>query len=820
MSAELNTKSRTPKLRVPDSVKRANDFQHTKEVIDHYIGMASFVDEQVNTDSRDIRIFYSAYNNQLPDSYFRYVTNPLNSSNNEYTNWPARLRPYSIIRPNVDLIEGEYERRPFTYAVKVNNADSVNHLEDQQYQAILAVVQQQFVNILNEKQYSTGLPSEPVEPPAKVKAKFSSNYKDQRAIMGEAALDIITDRLQLEEIFKRLFRDWLIAGECYTYKSTKNGQIFLERISPLDIDYDKSPDTEYIEDGQWAVRRIYMTTGDVVDKFYDELDGKEIDIIEDENGHLSYRSIGTAAATASLLRDDRDLRTSKVVVYHVTWKYYIKVGILSYTNEFGETEQVEVPESYKPNKELGESVEWYWVNEVWEGYKISNDMYFGIQPVPCQRNTINNLSSCKLPFNGKRFSDVHAQNTSIVEMGLPYETLHRILHFNLEKTIAKSKGKIALIDQSSIPKKYGWDEEKFFYWAEATGFALIDRTQPGADKSFNTYTTLDLGLYQHISSLIDVMEYVKQEWDDLLGITRQRKGQVQASDTVRGTQSAIAQSSVISEKVYSRFEEFVRCELQGLLDVSKLAWVDGFQALHYGDDMRAAILQIDPSQYIEADYGVMISRSARDLQNLEMVRQQVQAFAQNGVSPSTIIDVVQTKSLSKLRSILQEAEMKAVEANQGAQAAEQEGAERIEMIKAQFAEAQNALDIAAMNAEYDRKEEIEHIKGAYSTLFNKEGDGDNNDNGVPDALEVRAQFHDETVDMQDLHLKKEKMVREDANKTKDRQLKEKDIQMKEKQMQHKEKEMKMKHETEKVKLSIAKHKAAEAKKPKPTSTSK
>lgn len=123
----------------------------------------------------------------------------------------------------------------------------------------------------------------------------------------------------------------------------------------------------------------------------------------------------------------------------VVGKYMIKVGILTFTNEMGEAEKVEVPEQYKADKDKGETVEWYWVNEVWEGYRISNNIYLGIKPVAAQRNTVNNLSECKLPYNGKRFSDTHSRNVSIVEMGLPYETLHRITHFNLEKTMAKSR---------------------------------------------------------------------------------------------------------------------------------------------------------------------------------------------------------------------------------------------------------------------------------------------------------------------------------------------------------------------------------------------
>lgn len=764
-------KSRVPKLRVSDKVKRANDFEHTKYVMDHYISACTFVNHVVDPNIRDVRVFYDAYNNRLPDEYFHYVTNPLNSSNQDYTNWPARLRPYTIIRPNVDLLEGEYERRPFAFTVKVHNADAVNTYQEQEYQQILASLQQQFINSLNQQGAETGVESQEVELPANIKSKFASNYRDQRAEMAEAALDIIIDQQQLEEKFKRLFRDWLIAGECYTYKGVRANQIVHERVSPLDIDYDKSPDVEYIEDAQWAVRRIYMTGGDVIDMFHKELKESDIDVLEDETGVLSLRAIGTGLQTG--IHSDQDLHRSKVIVYHVVWKYLTKVGIVSFMDEMGQMQEVEVPETYKPSE--GESVEWYWVNEVWEGYRISDEIYLGIQPVTAQRNTVTNLSECKLPYNGKRFSDTHSQNVSIVEMGLPYETLHRILHFNLEKTIAKSKGKILLIDQNAIPKKFGWDEEKFFYWAESTGFAMVDRSQPGVDKSFNQYQSVDLGLYQHISSLIEIMEYVKSEWDELLGITRQRKGESKASDSVRGNQMAISQSAVISEKVFSRFEEFVRSELQGLLDVSKLAWIDGFQAVHQGDDMRSIILQIDPTQYVETDMGVYISRSARDLQNLEMVRQQVQAFAQNGSAPSTIIDVVQARSLSKLRNILKEAEQKSMEANQAISQQEAEAQERLEMIKGSFAELQGYINERLMNAEYDRKEEIEHIKGAYSTYRNVEGTGDNDNNGIPDALEVRKQFSDEADKRINQQLTAQKIRIDERQRERELDLKEKEL---------------------------------------------
>src|SRR5690606_15762096 len=121
-----------------------------------------------------------------------------------------------------------------------------------------------------------------------------------------------------------------------------------------------------------------------------------------------------------------------------------------------------------------------------------------------QRNEMNNISACKGPYNGKNFSDDHAENISVLEIGLPFQIMYIIVTRALELTIAKSKGKIVLLDKNVIPTKDGWDEDKFFYYSEALGWGLIDRTKIGVDKSFNQYQVLDLTLFDSIQQLIEL----------------------------------------------------------------------------------------------------------------------------------------------------------------------------------------------------------------------------------------------------------------------------------------------------------------------------
>ena len=71
-----------PLLKISGNKKKANQFAHTKNVMDFYIE-STFFSDQYNTKSenyRDIYVLYDAYNNKIPESYFNYVTNPLSSN--------------------------------------------------------------------------------------------------------------------------------------------------------------------------------------------------------------------------------------------------------------------------------------------------------------------------------------------------------------------------------------------------------------------------------------------------------------------------------------------------------------------------------------------------------------------------------------------------------------------------------------------------------------------------------------------------------------------------------------------------------------------
>ena len=60
----------------------------------------------------------------------------------------------------------------------------------------------------------------------------------------------------------------------------------------------------------------------------------------------------------------------KIRVAHATWKSLTKIGTLFYIDDNGEMQQEFVSEYYKLNPDYDLKIEWEWIHNVEEGYKI------------------------------------------------------------------------------------------------------------------------------------------------------------------------------------------------------------------------------------------------------------------------------------------------------------------------------------------------------------------------------------------------------------------------------------------------------------------
>jgi hypothetical protein len=707
-----------PKQKISRSRKTK---EWAKDCIRAFINRSSFSSEDKHT----LQSYYEAYNGKLDESAYNYVTNPYNSEAWAKRNFPAKLRNYNIIKPIIDLLIGEKARRPLSYQVVVRNADIETRFDMHRKEKFKVFLEQVFVNAANEKGINTGQPSEEMPAPEEYMEEVLTNYKDSRAITGQEVLNYLFDWLGMEDKIQKMFFDWLTTGKTFTYKDVAMNDVEYEVVSPLDIDYEASPDIEYIEDADWVVRRKIMSVNQVVDQFYDVLSPKDIDNLESPSGSLRDSNAGVQGFFSERSGEMSD---RMVEVLHVCWKSFSRVGILDYEDEVGQFQQMVVDESYK--KEEGDVITYYWVNEVWEGYQLDKDTFVSVQPHRVQRNEMNNISVCKMPYNGRLYSNRHADNISIVSMGLPYQVLYNVFHYRLELSIAKNKDKIMLMEMNTIPKRHGWDEEKFMYYADAMGFAFIDSTAEGKNNervSFNQYQVLDMSLGQYIQAQFQLLQAIKAEWEEMVGVSRQRKGNVTSSDGVGVTERAIFQSSVISEELFRKFESFLEKEYQGLIDVSKIAWRDGKKMAYVTSDLRTAMINVDPDEYQEAEYGIFVKNSSKEQDKLGQMKQMAQAFAQNGQQPSTIAEILDSNNFSSIKKHLAEVEKKQEEMQAQQSKAQQQAMEQQQAMAQAEKEADQGHEANQNELDRINKIELKKMELAGKMVTDADGNGRRDD---------------------------------------------------------------------------------------------
>jgi len=698
-----------PLQAIPYAEKVANDNEWGKQNLEYLLNAANF---RITTGTRlnNLQIWYDAYNNRIDESIFNYVTNPLNTDNLLYKSFPAKIRPYNILRPNIDLLIGEWYKRPFKYDVlNLEGEGAYNSFLAEREKVYKKNIEQRFVNGMNQKQ-ETDVPSQKIPDPATVMEHFNANYKDANAIEGYKALKILEMEKKLKERYRDHFKDYLIGGEVASSKRANHGDIDYTKLSVMWVDYDKAPLTKNIEDGDWAVVKYRVTVSDLVDQFYGLLKPEHLHKLEqDDNAYRKrlFFNLTNATSNSDQIKD----RLNKVDLYYSCWKSRRLVGFLSYPDPLtGQMQKTTVDEGYKVDKHAGEECEWIWLNEGWEGWRINDDIYLGIQPVALQRNELANFSTCKLPINGRRFSDTESVNVSVMSLGMTYQIMYIIMMYRIELAIARAKNDILLIDKNVIPDDDEGGETKFFYYAEAMGYALIDRNQDGVDKSWNQYQVLKFQTFEYISKLIEIANFYKAAWDELLGITRQRKGMNNASDGLGVSQEAIFRSSIISEIIFSSFDEWVQSELQGLIDLSKYAWADGKKGQFRTDDGKIEMLNLETERFINADLGIFAASMGQNQDKLAIMQQQINAIAQRkDVKLSTIADLVFTDSYAEIKAKLRESEAIEAAQIQASQQAEHERTVELENMKKDYAEFEHMLKLNEMEVEQDRLDNREYI---------------------------------------------------------------------------------------------------------------
>lgn len=797
-----NTKS-FPAQKLPMSKKT----QAWKEAcVDYVVGAGdSGFGGNGRSRSDEMQTYYDLYNSIYNEKDLKYVTNPFKQDDG----FPAMAQDYNIIKPYVDQLLGEETKRPFNFHPQRTSDIAASEMQEKAKEMLMDYIQATIASKLSPEQaarYEQALATGEIQTPEAIAKYLQKDYKDIAETEAYHALQFLKRKLNLTHEFYKGWKDALIGGEEIYYIGVINGDPYVERVNPMYFDYEHSLDLEFIDDAAWCRRKMIMSATEIYDRFYDKMSERQLnellELIDQRPGagnnpeirktSIDYESIKLHKINSFT---DNPFDIDHIVVYHCCWKSFKKIGFVTLLNpETGEAEEFQVDEDYKVTG-TEQSVEWDWIIEVWEGYRIGDDMYIGIQPIEYQHISADNPNSQKLPYTGVVYNNTNSKPRSLVSMMKPLQYMYIVVWYRLELALSRDKGKVAVMDITQIPKSMNIDVNKWMHYLSALGVAFINPYDEGWDipgreggkpSQFNQLSSWDLTMSNVIAEYIQLMQKIEDMVAKLTGITPQRQGQIAASELVSNANTAVNMSYHITEPWFWNHNQVKRRVLTMLLNTSKAAWKDSKRYLNYIlDDATRAFVQLSDNFFYE-DMDIFVDDSTKNQQYIDQLKQLLQPAMQNGASLLDIAEIITLDNMSMIKNRLEEIEQKRMEQMQQQQQAEQQAQQQMAEQQNQLKEEELMLKEAEMDLEKYKVDQDNATKITVAQLNAYRGaeNMDQDMNGIPDPIEIGKQALEQQKINSDIATKQLELNNKRREIEQKREAENKKIQLEKDRMKH------------------------------------
>ena len=644
---------------------------------------------------------------------------------------PEKIQHYPIINSKLNVLIGEESKRLFDYRVVITNPNAVSEIEEAKKAEILQKITEMVQNTQqSEEEFGSELD--------KMNDYYQYDWQDMREERANALLNHYWKEYNMPLIFNDGFVDALCVGEEIYQCDIVGGEPTLTRLNPCKVRVFKSGYSNRIEDADVVIIEDYWNPGRVIDTFYDVLTPKDRKYLEETPNNIDSSDVDSMgniderygfidgsqflgdpddgiyfdpmnSETSSLLPFDL---AGNVRVIRMYWKSRRKIKKVKFYDPLTGDENFDFyPENYVLDENSGEEEEIFYINEAWEGTKIGSDIYVNMGPRAVQYNRLSNPSRCHFGIIGTIYTINEDKPFSMVDMMKSYNYLYDVLHDRMNKLIAKNWGKIMQLDLAKIPA--GWDVEKWVYFAKTNSLAIVDsfkesnRGLVAGGLNNASSGVIDAELGNSIQMTLNLLEYIKNEMSEVVGISKQREGNIANRETVGGVERATLQSSYITEKIFLQHEDLKKRVMEAFLETAKIALQGrNMKFQHILSDNSIKVMDIDGDEFSECDYGLVIDNSG----SAQLLQQKLDGLAQAALQSqvlnfSSIMKLYNASSLAEKQRMIEKSEQEMQQRQEQAQ--QQQMQMQQQQIQAQQQQAQMQMQQAAMLNQQDNETKIQ-----------------------------------------------------------------------------------------------------------------
>ena len=773
-----------PRQKLPDSQKTDNWFKKNIDFAEHLLTS----DINLRSNFKNKKSNYNLRANIINVKDFEKYINP---DNLDLESLPASFQHIGIENSKINLLLGEYAKRKKEFKAYISNND--NEGIGRKEQQLMEQIKAELTGMIK----STSISEEEIQKRLQQLQKYQTyEFQDVAEMTANKILKKEYKEGDFDFTFLRTFEDLLVGGEEIMYCGVLGGNPVMRRVNPMNV-YTMGGNSMYIEDADIIVEYGYKSVGQVIDDYWDVLSEDDVDFLERGKTDASmggggiglnrdisvYDYYGEQGALSIFHPNEMGTRTfsgafdtyGNVRVLKVCWRSRRKIGELTYFDDEGQEQKDYVPDDYKPNKDLGETVKWVWVNEWMEGTKVADHIYAVMRPVPYASKSLVNKSKGTPPYVGSVNSTNDYKVQSLMDIMKPLAYSYDIAYYKRELAIATYKGSFTALNSSLVPS--GWDPKEWMRYVTINKFAWLDPTNeilkgPSQGKSagaFNTLTAqqIQVGDPNEIGMYTNLMLDVETTLGKIAGVTGAREGNIQSREAVNNVEREVAQTSHITEKWFAIDSNFRKRVLTKFLECCKYAYkINPKKGQFLLDDMgQEMVTTFD--EFVSSEYDIHVSNSTNDTQLYNDLRALGQAAIQNG--QATIGDLVaisQSESVQEIARKLEDSARKIKEDNEAMQEKQLEQQQQASQMQAQQADAQRQFemkkhddDIAVKREQIAATIEVANIK-EISTNTRHHMDStqvDTDANGVGDYLDIRRTDIDENYKNEQVRLAQEKL---------------------------------------------------------------
>lgn len=571
-------------------------------------------------------------------------------------------------------------------------------LSPEELQQIQAQVQQQ---VSSEVSFNT--PQEIIE--------FMNNeYQNPLARQAQEIMNHLDKKFRIKDIEVEGFSHMIPTAEEYYYVNIGERGLDFDMVPPDSISYGGPAEEVWVQNMDWAKRERWTTITEIrhkyaevlkpshmkeLDKMYEPKFGskhydndkspltkrymfelsRDPEGMQEKFGNQDYRrkenfnNIASAYANIqSRWGLDVDFSEFAIRETHIVWKED-RIMYRVHRIEDGKVKKYYFDEHYISVEEDIE-VKKIIAPEIWEGTKIGTEdpIYLNIRPVRGQYPSPNDPYSAQLPYIGRKYNTFRGRsnNVAIIDLMKQFQRDIDTEMAALRKDLSTNIGKVFVMLMNSKPQNMTWSS--MLQIAKDHNILMIDPVQKGMsgiDPQF--MREVNMSKMSEIAERVNLIKEMTNNLYQVAGFNANRTGQGGQYANAVNIQTQQQSSYNQTEPMFETHRLIVEKACDRLMNLARV---------YYKDNVEELRNILTPSSYAELEFGypfwysyfnVRLENSGKVARQVEMLKQYLQAFIQNGMQPIDVVHLAMAETKNDILDILSKIDTRQKEAAQQAQ---------------------------------------------------------------------------------------------------------------------------------------------------------